>query len=157
MLANTGATDGNNVKDRQLEDLVREAIERYATLRIWDHMLQIQADDGLVTLTGHVRTAPSKETAERIVRQVPGVRAIDNRLLIDTDLEIAVGRALAENAVTASSFPGILIGSAFGEIHLKGHVASPEIRQAAEQIAGQVPGVRAVKNELFAPEPPAGT
>ncbi|MGE5140963.1 MAG: BON domain-containing protein, partial [Rudaea sp.] len=103
MPANAGATNGSNQKDKELEDLVRDAIKRYATLRVWDHALQIQANDGVITLAGHVRTTPGKETAERIVRGVQGVTRVVNRVWIDTDLEVAVGRALAENTLTGGS------------------------------------------------------
>jgi hypothetical protein len=53
-----------------------------------------------------------------------------------------------------NSFPGILVGSAFGEMFLKGNVASEDIKQAAQEIAAKVDGVREVNNQLVAPEPP---
>ncbi len=154
MPANAVPVNGNNLKDRELQDQVRDALARYATLRIWGHALEIQAHDGLVTLSGHVRTLTGKETAERLVRQVSGVRDVKNELTVDTQLEIAVARALGENPVTASSFPGILVGSGFGEIFLKGHVASPQIKETATEVARGVPGVLRVVNELLAPVPP---
>ncbi len=140
--------------DRELEDQVRDALARYATLRIWGHALDIQSRDGVVTLAGHVRTVTGKETAERLVRQVEGVRDVVNDLTVDTQLEMKVARALAENPVTVAGFPGILVGSGFGEVFLKGSVASEEIKETAAAVAAQVPGVLRVVNELAAPVPP---
>ncbi len=154
MSANITRVDGRTLSDTELAEAAREAVLRYSTLRIWGHTLQISATDGVVTLAGHVRTRASSDTAERVIRQVKGVKDVINKLYIDTNLEVAVAEALTNDARTVNSFPGILVGSAFGEIFLKGTVASPEIKTAAEQIAAKVDGVRAVTNQLVAPEPP---
>lgn len=146
--------NGHTPRDLELEEAAREALQRYGTLRIWGHALQIQASHGVVTLEGHVRTIGSKETAERLIRQVPGIREVKNNLYVDTDLEIAVAQALAADPRTVDGFPGILVGCAFGEIFLKGSVASQDMKKAAGEIAARVPGVREVTNELAAPEPP---
>ncbi len=151
MAVNT-TPNGSNPRDRELEGQAREALARYSTLRIWGHSIQIEANDGVLTLSGHVRTRPASETAERLIRQVTGVRDVKNDLYVDTDLEIAVARALAENPLTATAFPGILVGSGFGEIFLKGQVASKEIKQAAVEIAARVPGVLRVVDDLATPE-----
>ncbi len=152
MPVDSDRANGRTKTDTELEEAVRGAILRYGTLRIWGHAFQVEADDGVVTLVGHVRTAVSKETAERIVRQVSGVKAVKNKLIVDTDLEVAVAQALANDPRTVAGFPGILVGSAFGEIFLKGMVASREIKEAASEVAGRVPGVREVTNELAVPE-----
>jgi hyperosmotically inducible protein len=146
--------NGRTPRDVELEEAAREALVRYGTLRIWGHSVEIKASDGTVTLDGHVRTVTSKETAERLIRVVPGVKGVKNNLFVDTDLEIAVAQALARDPRTVNGFPGILVGCAFGKVFLKGNVALQEIKKAAGEIAMQVPGVREVTNELVAPEPP---
>jgi osmotically-inducible protein OsmY len=151
MPANVERVGGRLTADAELEQAVRDAILRYGTLRIWGHAFQVEASEGVVTLVGHVRTIVSKETAERIVSRVPGVKAVKNQLVVDTDLEVAVAQALANDPRTVNGFPGILVGSAFGEISLKGAVASQEIKNAASQVAAKVPGVREVTNELSVP------
>ncbi len=154
MPAYIGRENGHTPADAELEEAAREALLRYGTLRIWGHALRIEAANGVLTLSGHVRTRVSKETAERVVRQVKGVTNVKNELFVDTDLEVGVAEALAHDPRTVKGFPGILVGSGFGEIFLKGAVASQEIKSAAGEIAAKVPGVRAVTNELVAPEPP---
>ncbi len=152
MPAYVGPVNGHTTEDEELEGAVRDAILGYGTLRIWGHALQIDVNNGIVSLVGYVRTIVSKETAERIVRKVPGVKGVRNNLTVDTELEIAVAQALANDPRTVDGFPGILIGSAFGEIFLKGTVSTPEIKSAASEVAAKVPGVREVVNELLAPE-----
>jgi osmotically-inducible protein OsmY len=146
--------NGRTSRDAELEAAARDALLRYGTLRIWGHAVQIAASGGVVTLEGHVRTTPSKDLAERLIRQVPGVGQVVNNLFVDTDLEVAAAQALATDARTENSFPGILVGCAFGEVLLKGSVTMQETKKAAGEIVAQVPGVRKVTNELVAPEPP---
>ncbi len=153
MPANAVPLNGNNPSDQELQDRARDTLARYSTLRIWGHAVSIEAHNGVITLGGHVRTRTGRETAERLIRQTPGVTDVKNELVVDTALEMAVARALAENAVTANSFPGILVGSGFGEVFLKGHVVSAEVKQAASDIAAGVPGVLRVVNELATPVP----
>lgn len=146
--------NGKVMRDAELEEAVQNALARYNTLRIWPHSLQIAAVNGVVTLQGHVRTDPSKMMAEKLIAQVPGVSQVVNNLFVDTDLEIAAAQALAHDPVAVKGFPGILVGSAFGDVVLKGSVASQEIKKAAAEIVNKIPGVRGVTNELVAPEPP---
>jgi osmotically-inducible protein OsmY len=154
MSASISRVDGHSIADAELEDAVNNAILRYGTLRVWGHAMSVEANQGVITLSGHVRTRVSKTTVESVVRQVSGVRDVKNELIVDTDLEIAVAQALANDPRSVKGFPGILVGSGFGEVFLKGAVASPEIKAAAGEIAARVAGVRTVTNELVAPEPP---
>lgn len=45
-------------------------------LRIDAAEIGVAVDNGIVTLTGHVRTYTEKEAAERVARRVKGVRGI---------------------------------------------------------------------------------
>lgn len=153
MAALTDRANGKTTRDAELEADAREALQRYGTLRIWGHSITIIGREGVVTLEGHVRTVPSKGLAERLIREVPGVKQVINDLFVDTDIEIAAAQALANDPRTAGGFPGILVGCAFGEVLLKGSAATLEMKTAAGAIVAAVPGVRTVTNELIAPEP----
>lgn len=154
MSATIDRANGTRLGDAELEEAVQNALARYNTLRIWPHALQITVANGVVTLNGHVRTDASKLMAEKLISQVPGVSQVSNNLYVDTDLEIAAAQALAHDPVAVKGFPGILVGSAFGDLVLKGSVASQEIKKAASEIVAKIAGVRGVANELVAPEPP---
>lgn len=154
MSAIVDRTNGHSMRDAEIEEAARQAFARSSTLRIWSHALELDVLNGVVTCSGHVRTVPSKEMAEQLIRQVPGVIQVINRLFVDTDIEVEVAEALAHDPRTVNSFPGILVGCSFGDLMLKGNVTTQEIKKAAGEIAAKVPGVRGVTNELVAPEPP---
>ncbi|HZQ05583.1 MAG TPA: BON domain-containing protein [Anaerolineae bacterium] len=148
------ATMALSEQDEALETAIIDTLMNYSGVRVWTDALDIQVRGGVVQLGGHVRTQAEKEVTEEVILKVKGVQDLWSNLYVDTDLEIAVAQALGNDPRTRGSFPGILVGSGFGEIFLKGAVASQEIKKAAGEIAAQVPGVREVTNALEAPEPP---
>lgn len=148
------ATLARSSQDQALELAAIDALQNYEGVRVWTDALALRANNGLLEISGHVRTHAEKEVTENVVLQTKGVHDVLSHLYVDTDLEIAVGKALGNDARTRGSFPGLLVGSAFGEIYLKGNVASQDIKKAAAEIAAKVEGVRSVVNALEAPEPP---
>lgn len=143
-----------STQDQELAQAAERALMSYAGVRVWTDALEINANNGIVDIGGHVRTRAEKEVTEDVVLKVKGVKDVVSHLYVDSDLEIAVAQALGKDARTRGSFPGILVGSGFGEIYLKGDVASEDIKKAAGEIAGKVEGVKYVSNQLVAPEPP---
>ncbi len=145
--------DGHNARDEDMVMAVRDALDQYAPIHIWGDGIQLDARGGTVFLTGVTRSRSSKETAERIAKSVKGVTAVENRLVVDPDVELAIAQALAADPRTRGGFPGILVGVVFGVAFLKGTVPSADMKAAAEEIASKIPGVRSVSNELVAPAP----
>lgn len=143
-----------SAQDQALEAAALDALMNYPGVRVWTDALALKARKGFIEISGHVRTHAEKQVTEDVIIQLNDVKDVINKLYVDTDLEIQVAQALGKDARTHGSFPGILVGSAFGEIYLKGNVASPEIKKAAGEIAAQIEGVRSVNNQLVAPEPP---
>lgn len=47
-----------------------------------EHRIQIEADQGAVTLSGHVRSMAERAEAERIAWAAPGVAGVNNRLIV---------------------------------------------------------------------------
>lgn len=140
--------DGRNTADAELIVAVHDALDAYTPIHIWGDGVQIDAHAGTVVLSGVVRSRSAKETAERIAGKVKGVSAVDNRLVVDPDVELAVAQALAADPRTRGAFPGILVGVVFGVTYLKGSVPTAEMKSAAEEIARKIPGVKFVSNEL---------
>lgn len=144
-------TDGHRAADIALARTVRDALEKHTPIRIWGHNIQIDAHAGTITLSGIARSHAVKGTAERLAREVKGVSAVQDKLIVDLDVETAVAQALASDSCTGAGFPGILVGVVFGIVYLKGTVASTEIKATATEITRRVPGVRSVSNELLRP------
>lgn len=143
-----------SAQEEAVERAAVSALMNYPGVRVWTDALEIRATNGIVDLGGHVRTRAEREVTEDVVLHVKDVKDVVSHLYVDTDLEIAVAQALGNDPRTRGSFPGILVGSGFGEVYLKGSVSSQEIKKAAGEIAAKVDGVRAVSNQLEAPEPP---
>jgi osmotically-inducible protein OsmY len=144
-------TFDSNPHDANLETAVRDALEQYAPLSMWKHSVQVRANAGTVTLSGTARSQAEKEVAENLVSRVKGVSTVQNQLIVDSDLELAVAQALVSDARTRPGFPGILVGVVFGVAYLKGTAPTKELKQAAGEIASQVAGVARVSNELKVP------
>ena len=144
-------TANSTQHDANLEQSVRNALDRYTPLRVWQHSIQIQANHGAVVLSGSARSQAEKQVAGNLARAVKGVTAVENRLMADGDLEIAIAQALAADARTRDAFPGVLIGVVFGTVYLKGTAASEEIKKAASEIASKIVGILQVSNELIVP------
>jgi osmotically-inducible protein OsmY len=102
----------------------------------------ISVKEGLVLLTGHLSKKYHRGLIEAIVCSVPGVHAVQNNLVVDSDLTIRVAANLAMDERTRHFiFP---VGSAHGWIRVGGVVSRRELQMAAEEIAAQVPFVRGV-------------
>jgi hyperosmotically inducible protein len=147
----TPNTSNSTQQDTRLEQAVRRALDHYAPLRMWQHSIQIQANNGTVVLSGCARSQAEKEVAGNLARAVKGVTSVENQLIADGDLEIAIAQALAADARTRDAFPGVLVGVVFGTVYLKGTAVSENVKKAASEIASKIAGILRVSNELIVP------
>ena len=129
---------------------VRDAMWQDDTIRNSDrNSLEVEVREGEVILSGHMASALYRQHLEDVVMAVPGVRALRNEIVFDTELANAVSQALATDPRTR---PYLLrVGAFHGWIHLNGEVTDSRARAAAEEIAAQVPSVRGI---LTLPELP---
>ncbi len=72
---------------------------------------------------------------------------------MDTDIRLAVFKALAEDGRTAPL--SLRVGVLNGLVHLAGQAPSLEIWSLAERLAAGIPGVRGVVNRIEAPGAPS--
>ena len=119
------------------------------------NLMDIQTQQGVVTLTGSVDHILAKERAEKIAENIVGVRAIVNRIdimprLFSTDIELqkAVENALLINPATDSYEVAVTVQK--GVITLTGTVDSWQERYLCETVSKGVPGVVGVKNSITA-------
>ncbi len=141
--------------DEALREAVHAALWQDDGIRIEvleQDALIIQVQDGIVTLRGHVRSRAQRRRMEALIRHIPGVLGVEDHSVADDELEIAVASALAQDSRTRGQL--IRVRARSGYVSLLGDVPDADVRTAAEEVAGRVPGVRAVMNVLRTPNEP---
>lgn len=117
--------------------------------------IAVAARDRTITLQGQVRSYPEKVAAERAAARVPRVRELTNRLCVelppehersDTIIAEEATRVLAWDALVPAGRVRAMVCE--GCITLAGEVDWDHQRGAAEQVVGQLIGVRGVENRI---------
>lgn len=75
-----GSTAGASVEDNLLSTQVKAAL--LADPEVQDNNIRVEADQGDITLTGSVQNDSQIEEALRVVREVEGVRNVQNNLKV---------------------------------------------------------------------------
>jgi osmotically-inducible protein OsmY len=135
--------------DAQITAAATNALASSATLA--PHTIGVAVENGIVTLTGSVEWNFLREDAERIVRDLWGVRAIRNRIAVRArsilaELKQEIRRALARTAETEGANIGIETQG--GKVTMRGTACSEAQRAAAERVAWSTEGVTSVENEI---------
>ena len=125
-----------------------------------DRRIEVNADDGQVTLTGSVPSYYEKLRATEDAWTVGGVKALDNELLVglegaainDAQLDQACRNALDHDRVVPKGSVTPTVRD--GHVQLRGHVRNPFQRDAAEIVVSRLDGVLAIENLIaISPEP----
>jgi osmotically-inducible protein OsmY len=148
--------------DDELQDWVREEL-------MWDPKVDsaavaVSASDGEVTLRGTLGSFRQKREAQKVAERVYGVTSVHNNLevrILDkhgrqhADLRGAVLQAMALDGLIPKSVDA---KADSGSVTLTGTAAWQYQREEAEFVAGNVPGVADVDNQitLTTPQPTAG-
>ncbi len=135
-------------RDRELEARVNRALWSYSPLRESRCPIIVIARGEVVELSGTVRTELMKRMALKLARAVPGVSKIRDRLVSDEALERRIGQRLRQNPNTRPAAGKVTVHSVLGAVHLRGQVKSARVKAEIGRVAGQVPGVQMVINEL---------
>lgn len=144
--------------DRGVCAAVEAALDRYDPIRTSDSEIDAVCTEGVVTLTGVVRSRVMKIIAARIARQVPGVVEVKDELLTDTDIEAAIALAFAADDALRQAGGIIRVKSILGVVYLAGDVAAESmeraevLREHAAELAQAAPGVASVINSIVARE-----
>ena len=102
--------------------------------------VEVDVDDGAVTLRGLVEVPSQRERAERIAMAVPGVASVESQL--------RVWLTVSADDVAERVTDAITISVENNDVTLTGRVGSAEHRDAALQAAAGAPGVAAVRDAL---------
>ena len=152
-----GATSANQ-SPGQLEEKVRHELLLLPYYDVFDN-LSFQVDGGTVILLGQVSRPVLKADAERVVKRINGVTAVDSRIEVlplspfDNRIRLGVLRAVYGNGALFRYNLGpvapIRIIVRNGNVTLEGVVASEMDRNIANLEANSVPGVFSVTNNLI--------
>jgi hyperosmotically inducible protein len=117
-------------------------------------------DKSVVTLTGKVGTDDDKARAESIARSIAGTEVVSNEIgvqpsgnesaakKIDSDLDSGIDKNLEAMLIQHRLKGDVKYDVTNGVVTLKGDVPSQTQRSSVEKLAGQVPNVKQVVNEL---------
>ena len=144
--------------DDELQDWVREEL-------CWDPKVDsaeiaVSASDGVATLRGTVGSFREKREAQRAAERVYGVTLVRNELEVrivdehgrqDVDLHGAVLQAMALDGLIPKTVDA---KADSGLVTLTGTAAWQYQREEAEFVAGNVPGVADVDNQIALTTPP---
>lgn len=140
-----------NVRDDA--DLAEEIARRVRWSTIISKAVKAEVEGGHVTLVGEVQHSFQRATAEREIRYLAGVHAVNNRITVRSheprpaDVERRIGDAIERMAdLDARS---IWVTTSDGTVHLHGTVHSIAERHAAARAAASTPGVSHVDNTIL--------
>jgi hyperosmotically inducible periplasmic protein len=117
-------------------------------------------DKSVVTLTGKVSSDDDKARAETIAKSIAGSEVVSNEIgvrpegdastakKVDSDLDSGIDKNLDAMLIQHKLKKDVSYDVTNGVVTLKGDVPSQSQRSSVEKMAGQVPNVKQVVNEL---------
>jgi osmotically-inducible protein OsmY len=133
--------------DLDVHEAVQNAINNLDFVRESDLQLHVNVINAEATLSGVVLSRIMHRAVVQAAASAPGVRKVIDNLMTDTDIEIAVGQALAQEPLIAKNAE-ISAMSYRGVVLLSGKAPTADAVQRAGEIAAKVPGVTSVTNRL---------
>jgi len=117
-----------------------------------DENVKVSITKGWVTLEGNVDWNYQRESCEKVVEKLLGVKGVTNRLVVaphakSRDVKNEIKAALHRYAELEAR--NIEVDSADSSVTLRGQVRSWAERREAETAAWMAPGVTQVKNEII--------
>jgi osmotically-inducible protein OsmY len=139
--------------DSRIESSAAKSYNFKTTLK--DDAIKTEAKDGLVTLTGTVAEASHKSLAEDTVANLPGVKSVNNQIVIsgeqpaehsDTWISMKVKTALLFHRNVSAS--GTTVYTKDGVVTLEGEAGSLAAKELTTEYAKDVDNVKEVKNNM---------
>jgi osmotically-inducible protein OsmY len=138
--------------ERPDPDIAEEAVKALKRdLPLTHEKLKVIAKDGRLTLEGEVEWNYQKETAERAVRTIRGVKSISNLITVKpkvtpSDLKKKIEDAFVRSAQLDANKVTVEVDGS--RVILRGSVRSWAERQESERYVWSAPGVTSVDNRI---------
>jgi hyperosmotically inducible protein len=113
--------------------------------------INVDVNKGEVSITGVVDVLNDKVYVEKVIRKIPGVKKIENNLVISTDGELndaEITEMLLNKLAHYPNLEQIGVEIHKGVVLLKGWIRNAAQEQAAIELAGKVLGVKEVISNL---------
>lgn len=149
--------------DASDQTVERAALWSYNFTTLLENRVQVSVKNGVVTLTGTAHDRDLRSLASDTVLGIPEVTAVNNQIVVETTVpeysDTWVALKLRNCLLARGGFDARLIEIAVKNqvATLTGTVESAEQRELVEKHAGELPWVRAIKNELVIAALPAST
>src|SRR5665213_2781881 len=139
--------------DSRIESSAAKSYTFKTTLK--DDSIKTDSKDGVVTLTGSVTKASDKSLAEDIVSSLPGVKSVDNQLVVsgdqpaehsDTWITMKVKTALLFHRNVSAT--GTSVYTDNGVVTLQGVASSAAAKELTTEYAKDIDNVKSVKNDM---------
>ena len=133
--------------DAILKESINHALWKDDVLRaIEQYEIEIHVRNAVVYLNGHIVSTTSLKRVETAIRTVPGVRGLQNNLVLDDKLTNDIATSLAELEHTYDC--KFFTGASHGVISLNGIVRDENVKLLAGRYAVSNPNVRGVINHV---------
>ena len=104
--------------------------------------IQVKVVDGIIQFQGNVRTPLVITEAEKTARAVTGCVAVDNQLVSDWEIGLAIASYISRKLPRLSD--SVIASTRFGKVTLEGNVSSDEDRDTIIQGVKSITGVKEI-------------
>jgi hyperosmotically inducible protein len=148
--------------DSRIESSAAKSYVFKTTLK--DDSIKTESKDGMVTLTGTVADASHKSLAEDTVASLPGVKSVDNQLVVsgeqpadhsDDWITMKVKTALLFHRNVSAT--GTTVTTTNGVVTLRGEASNMAQKELTAEYAKGVDHVKSVRNEMTIAATPNST
>lgn len=146
--------------DSRIESSAAKTYTFKTTLK--EDSIKVNSEDGVVTLTGTVTKTSDKSLAGDTVASLPGVKSVDNQLVVSGDQPAEHSDAWITMKVKTAllfhrnvSATGTSVYTKAGVVTLQGEASSLAQKELTTEYAKDIDNVKAVKNDMTIAATPA--